>query len=320
MDGVFLCDHEYPCGGVHPFYAAPAWSALDLADIVRRLDADILEILERADEDESEHQAIRACLSIGHDRRTQPPVRTETSDKGLLAAGEYVAIHVAPSFDGRDRKRLQRQVKYMLRPPVALDDVTSTSDGTIRIALKRPTARGAWFTELTPRQLLARLAALVPPPHANTLRYRGVLSAIHHLRPHVIERAPHAHYDPDQLALFRRKAQLDVVADVPKLPPTPSRISWARLLARCFALDLSICPLCAGPMKVLDAVVEPARIADMLASNAGAAANSADSCDVSSPESTRVRNSPISGPSRAANFSARTTRGPPHVHLLELFV
>ena len=319
MDGAFLCDHEYPCGGVHPFYAAPAWSSSDLADIVRRIDADIRQILERADDDASEHEAIRACLTIGHDRRTDPLVRTESCGQGLLAAGEYVAIHVASPFDGRDRKRLERQVKYMLRPPVALDDVTATNDGTIRIALKRPTARGAWFTELTPRQLLARLAALVPPPFANVLRYRGVFSARHHLRPHIIQRAADALTDPDQLALFRRKGQVEVVAVVSKQPPTPSRVSWARLLARVFSADLSTCPLCAGPMKVLDAVVEPSRIAQMLTSHAGAGRGLGDSGDAPSADASRPRNSEPTEAGDATNFSGRTSRGPPPVGQLKLF-
>ncbi|TPV92637.1 MAG: hypothetical protein B7733_24745 [Myxococcales bacterium FL481] len=69
----------------------------------------------------------------------------------LCAAGEHVAVHVGAAFDARDRKRLERQVKYMLRPPVALDDVETTSNGTVRMALKRPTARGAWFLKLTRR-------------------------------------------------------------------------------------------------------------------------------------------------------------------------
>jgi hypothetical protein len=43
--------------------------------------------------------------------------------EALLAKGRRVCLHAAPSFDGRDRRRLGRQLAYMLRPPVALHNV-----------------------------------------------------------------------------------------------------------------------------------------------------------------------------------------------------
>ncbi len=39
------------------------------------------------------------------------------------------------------------------------------------------------------------------------------------------------------------------------------RVPWAALLARVFTLDLSRCPKCHGPLRMLDAVTDPDKIA-----------------------------------------------------------
>jgi hypothetical protein len=37
----------------------------------------------------------------------------------------------------------------------------------------------------------------------------------------------------------------------------PGRWPWARLLRRVFALDVLVCPRCAGPRRIRGAVTEP---------------------------------------------------------------
>ena len=41
----------------------------------------------------------------------------------------------------------------------------------------------------------------------------------------------------------------------------PRRIRWAKLLRRVFKVDISTCPRCQGPMRMLDAVTDPDKIA-----------------------------------------------------------
>ena len=38
------------------------------------------------------------------------------------------------------------------------------------------------------------------------------------------------------------------------------RLSWARLLARVFRIDVTVCPHCGGMMKIIAALTEPAAI------------------------------------------------------------
>jgi hypothetical protein len=62
-----------------------------------------------------------------------------------------------------------------------------------------------------------------------------------------------AELDPDLL--------LTVMGDRPDeaslLPVRQRRLDWATLLRRVFAVDLTVCPRCAGAMKVLCAVNDP---------------------------------------------------------------
>ncbi len=50
--------------------------------------------------------------------------------------------------------------------------------------------------------------------------------------------------------------------------PTAStrvRLSWAQLLKRVFAIDLTTCPQCGGPLTILAAIEDPTVIAKILA-------------------------------------------------------
>ena len=92
-----------------------------------------------------------------------------------------------------------------------------------------------------------KLAALVPPPRLNLLRYHGIL-------------APNA----------RHRSQVVPAPLSPPVSPTPGasfaastgppRISWAALLARVFALDVTRCPVCGGRLRLIAALTDPASI------------------------------------------------------------
>ena len=122
--------------------------------------------------------------------------------------------------------------------------------------------RHPWFTGqtelvLTPIAFLRRLVALIPPPRQNQTRYHGVFAAHAALRPAVtalvpghrgLGPAPHAH-DPTAASPPARR---------------PSRLPWAELYRRVFREDLLVCPRCAGPVRVLAAITDPAVVAAIL--------------------------------------------------------
>ncbi len=59
----------------------------------------------------------------------------------------------------------------------------------------------------------------------------------------------------------KRWGLVEISAIHSDVPPTPKRIAWRRLLSRVFSVHLTRCPLCEGPLKIIEAVVDPTRIA-----------------------------------------------------------
>jgi len=174
-------------------------------------------------------------------------------------------LQAAITVDGRDRSRLERLCRYLLRPPFAQDAVERTGDGLVRVHFKKPTRCWATYAQMTPDTFLARLCALVPPPGAHTVRYYGVLAGHHALRSRIIPR-PEEPPTPKQLALFIPHGPLELPAITALLDSqlrsgVPRRLSWMTLLARVFRIDISICTRCAGPMRVTRAVTTPEDIA-----------------------------------------------------------
>jgi hypothetical protein len=88
------------------------------------------------------------------------------------------------------------------------------------------------FTELTPNALLARLAALVPPPYVNMVRYRGVFASRHHLRSAIAYRHPRAELPVVQLPLFQRRGALELPARIPSAVPVDGVDTSRRLGSR----------------------------------------------------------------------------------------
>ncbi len=119
---------------------------------------------------------------------------------------------------------------------------------------------------MNPDAFLTRLCALVPPPRAHTVLYYGVLSAHHKLRCAVVPCAEEPEPEPKQLSLFIPRGQLELSAittllDAQLRDAAPSRLSWMKLLARVFRVDISVCSRCCAPMRVTRAVTTPQEIA-----------------------------------------------------------
>src|SRR5687767_14049817 len=67
--------------------------------------------------------------------------------------------------------------RYLLRPPLAQGRLERQADGAVRLHFKRMWSDGTCALVLSPLELVERLVALIPPPGANQVLYRGVLAA-----------------------------------------------------------------------------------------------------------------------------------------------
>lgn len=237
---------------------------------------DLLRTLQRCRGDLDEHlegdsepvdEALVACVQLALPLRAVGPSPCESRPASpMLVRGFGMQLHAAVTVDGRDRKRLERVCRYLLRPPFALDAVQRTADGRVRVHFKKPNRFGATYAQMSPHTFLARLCALVPPPRAHTVLYYGVVSAHHALRSAVVPRADEPAPEPKQLALFVPRGAIELPGTTILLvaqlrDAAPSRMSWMTLLARVFRIDISVCARCSGPMRVTRGFTTPEDIA-----------------------------------------------------------
>ena len=148
---------------------------------------------------------------------------------------------------------------------------------------------------MTPLELLARLAALVPPPRHPLVRFHGAFAPRSSWRREVVPKAPspeptkphdHPHkpptpQSPPAAATSPRAPRVNpttLVANTESLTPnvlalkhwerlnsgalvaTSPRVDWALLMRRTFDVDVLECPKCTGKLRIL-ALVDDLTIA-----------------------------------------------------------
>ena len=75
-------------------------------------------------------------------------------------------IHAGVSFSARDRNGVERLCRYVLRPPLAVGRLERLADGTVRLGMKRAWSDGTTAIELSPVELVEKLAAIIPSRHS----------------------------------------------------------------------------------------------------------------------------------------------------------
>jgi len=104
-----------------------------------------------------------------------------------------------------------------------------TPSGQVRYALKTPHRDGTTHIVLEPLDLMARLAALVPPPRMHLTRYHGVFAPHSRLR---------AAITPAGRGPGGKTAQK---GKEPSAKPRHVAMSWAQRLKRVFAIEIDTC-------------------------------------------------------------------------------
>src|SRR5450631_4856582 len=73
-------------------------------------------------------------------------------------------LHAATKVAANDEQGRLALCKYILRPPLANDRLKILDGKVVRLEFKKPWSDGTSSVEMPPLALIARLAALVPPP------------------------------------------------------------------------------------------------------------------------------------------------------------
>jgi len=168
-----------------------------------------------------------------------PAEAVRTGD--LCYASRGFSLHAATRVRADDRAHLERLCKYVARPPLAAGRLTQIDAERLAFALKTPWDDGTTHLILSPMELLEKLAALVPPPRINLVRYHGVLAANAKDRDKIV---PAGKRERDEAG---------------RAAASKNRLAWAALMARVFQIDVLQCD-CGGRMRIVAAVTDPASV------------------------------------------------------------
>src|SRR5436309_1392529 len=114
-------------------------------------------------------------------------VRLGTQIRSIRKAWKGFRVHaVPPSMDlacmrilaipAGDLARLERLARYCARGPLAMERLERLADGRLLYRFKRPWRDGTTHIVLDPLEMLQKLAALIPAPHAHLVRYAGLFA------------------------------------------------------------------------------------------------------------------------------------------------
>jgi hypothetical protein len=175
------------------------------------------------------------------------------------------SLHAAVRIPGKARRQLENLCRYVARPAVATDRLSRLPDGRVLYRLRHRWRDGTSYVIFDPLDLIGKLAALVPPPRFNLVRYHGILAPSARWRSLIV---PPASQDRDDSrggpgCSKRNKSGQDDRHESPgKIHPR--NYSWAELMKRVFGFEVLKCDSCGGRMRILCAINPPAAIKKIL--------------------------------------------------------
>jgi len=183
----------------------------------------------------------------------------------LCAAISGFSIHAGVCISARNRLRLERLCRYAARPPVATDRLSRLPDGRLLYRLRRRWRDGTSHVIFEPMDLLAGLAALVPPPRFNVVRYHGILAPAAALRSLIVPQLEPTDPVPCRDCLGKSRTSSGSAGDgTNKRKARPRNYRWAQLMRRVFDFDVLVCDRCGGRMRILDGTIPPEAVRKIL--------------------------------------------------------
>ncbi len=235
-DGVF---RQLPDSLDVPFQPQPPPTPAEVQTLVRRIARRVTTLVVRRANIASDDPLLERCATQPR-KAVRIPVPTPSRAKrrsSLQAQHAGFSLHAATSIPPFRTDRLERLLRYLVRPPIPDSRLDLTEDGRVAFALKRP-RRGVTEYLFDPLSFLARVAALVARPGQNQVLYFGALAPGSPIRSAVLPVPP----DPTE--------------NRPVAPSRPGRMSHCDLLRRVFSVDLLECP-CGGRLELVAVVTDP---------------------------------------------------------------
>ena len=165
-------------------------------------------------------------------------------------------LYASPAVRAGDKERLEKLLRYLLRPPVAKDRLKLLDDGKVLLELKSKWNDGTTHMLFEPVEFLEKIAAVIPRPHINLVIYHGVLAPNAKLRKQVVA------YKRDGGAHGACPVDDEIQEEEPK--KAPRYYKWAELMRRTFDIDVMSCPKCGGRMQLISMIEDPKVIKKIL--------------------------------------------------------
>ena len=179
------------------------------------------------------------------------PVTTARSCAAVCGYNVHAGVCVA----ARNRLRLERILRYAGRPPVCSERPSLLPDGRLLYRLKHRWRDGTTHMIFEPLELVEKLAALVPPPRFNLVRYHGVLAPSATFRPLIIPESESSASPAHPNCSAKQQDPAHQAASNKKNSGCrPRNYSWSELMKRIFAVDVLECTRCGGRMRILCAI------------------------------------------------------------------
>lgn len=199
-------------------------------------------------------------IPAGPALRQRDPIRLRPGrdleyPKGLCATAHGFSLHAATTARADDAVGREALCKYILRPPIARENIQLVAGDLVRLQLKRPFSDGTFALDRDPLSLLVRLATTVPPPHFHTVRYAGVLAAASKWRARVVPPPP----PPAESSNTNDDCSTCTAKNKPPAHRSGYR-PWRELLMRSFKIDVEHCANCGGRLKLRALVMTTASI------------------------------------------------------------
>ena len=176
--------------------------------------------------------------------RPDQPIKTLTSDQNGFSLNAAVACLCL----AHQRDSLERLCRYVSRPAICRDRLTSRADAQVQYQLKHPFRDGTTHMVFSPLDFIGKLVALVPRPRHHLVRYHGVLAPNAKLRKYIVPAT--ASTRPAAKRKTDHK-QLKATTDPPQQDALIAPLTWAQRLKRVFDIDITICPRCGGRLRVI---------------------------------------------------------------------
>jgi hypothetical protein len=193
--------------------------------------------------------------------------RADSTPKPFTANRDGFSLNCAVACQAHQRDRLERLCRYITRPALCLERLSTNAAGQVVYQLKNPFRDGTTHILFSPQDFIARLAALVPRPRTNLTRYHGVFAPSSPMRRAIV---------PTRATV--RKRQMPKESDtapanqqlkptqppIERTDPLTAPLTWAQRLKRVFEIDITLCPLCGGQLRVIADVTDPELIRRIL--------------------------------------------------------